>query len=151
MGGPSDSCSGTGKCPQKPSLAATTTAIHYLPLLLLPLLLTTRVPASRLIATRASRIPCDDVFQWQLLFFVLLFRFNKAGDVDNVLKDHWWDEGILEFFSICNVGKIVIMSLLVAGFHVFAFDRCCWCCKDWCPKVFNKDCISGIWLWARLY
>ncbi|KAF3943398.1 hypothetical protein CMV_030043 [Castanea mollissima] len=29
----------------------------------LPLLLTTRVWASRLIATRASRIPCDDVFQ----------------------------------------------------------------------------------------
>ena len=30
-----------------------------------------------------------DVFQWQLLFFVLLFRFEKAGDVENVLKDHW--------------------------------------------------------------
>nr|POF04751.1 hypothetical protein CFP56_64518 [Quercus suber] len=63
MGGPSDSCSGTGKRPQKPSPAATTTAIHYLLLLLLPLLLITRVPASRLIATRASRIPCDDEFQ----------------------------------------------------------------------------------------
>ena len=59
MGGPSDSCSGTGICPLKPSPAAATTTIHYL-LLLLPLLLTTRVLASRLVATRASRIPCDE-------------------------------------------------------------------------------------------
>ena len=62
MGDPSDSCTGTGICPLKPSPAAATTTIHYLLLLLLllPLLLTTRVHASRLAATRASRTPCDE-------------------------------------------------------------------------------------------
>ena len=112
MGGPSDLCSGTGKCPQKPSPVATTTAIQSF-------------------TNSLWRVQsCEDPAMLNTMFFSdnsssLSFSVSERLEMSKMswsTTDEMKAYKCFKFFSIFNVRKIMFVSHLVAGFH----DFCIW-------------------------